>query len=78
MSKYRNFTEEEIKWINSLQRCMKKAPKLLFMFVGGTSGSMDIFPKDINNERYWDGLSIDINAPFLRIKTNIEMDGGDY
>lgn len=76
--KYRDFTEEELKWIKSLERCMKKAPSTLFMFVGGTNGTMEIYPKDNNNKRYFKGYSVDSNAPNVRIKSNIEMDGGDW
>lgn len=81
MKEYREFTDEEKKWIESLQRCMNKAPNTLFMFVGGSNGSMVIYPKDENNDRYMtDGRSagVDGYAPSVSIKSNIEMDGGDW
>ena len=74
---YRDFTEEEVKWIKSLKRVMKKAPDTLFMFLG--SGSMVIYPLDENNQRYLtnDG-SIDGLATNDHVNSPMEMDGGDW
>lgn len=74
---YRYFTNEELKWINSFQKIMKKAPDTLFMFVGG-SYFINIFSKDENNCRYMNGSSVDGKAPCISIETDMECDGGDF
>ncbi len=75
---YRAFTTEEEKWIKSLQRCMNKAPETLFMFVGGSCGSMVVYTKDEENHRYMIGGGVDGSAPNVGILSPIEMDGGDW
>lgn len=76
---YREFTDEELKWIRSLERCMKKAPESLFMFVGGSCGTMTIYPKNEENDRYMNEFgSVDGLAPSVGIYSKIEMDGGDW
>lgn len=75
--RYREFTEEEKKWIKSFQRVMKKAPTTLFMFVG--SGSVVVYSKDENNERYMtESGSVDGYATNEIIRTKMICDGGDW
>lgn len=73
---YREFTDEELKWIKSLQRCMNKAPENLFIFAAG--GSFSIYPKDENGNRYMVGGSVDSNAPSEIVNMPCESDGGDW
>lgn len=74
---YRDFTDQEIKWIKSLERVMKKAPDTLFMFIG--AGSMIIHPLKENGNRYiTDTGAMDGNAPGEYIPTKMVMDGGDW
>ncbi len=72
---YREFTKTETKWLNSFKRVMEKAPSTLFMFVGG---DVLIGTKDENNERYIDGGSMDSNANWESVPTDMEVDGGDW
>lgn len=73
---YRKFTPDELKWIRSLERVMKKAPNTLFIFI---AGGMFIFCKDEFNERYMtESGSMDADAPCQTISSEIEMDGGDF
>ena len=71
MKEYRDFTEEEIKWIKSLKRLMRKAPQI-FLFVA--NGTMCILPERYINEFG----SIDHKAPCENIPTSCEVDGGDW
>lgn len=76
---YREFTKEEEKWIKSLERVMKKAPKTLFMFCGGSNGTMYVMTKDEENERYTvESRGMDSNAPCKVIDCGCEVDGGDW
>jgi len=76
MKKYREFTQDELKWIRSLERVMKKAPDTLFMFI---AGGMFIFCKDEYNKRYMTETgSMDANALCQTIDSEIDMDGGDF
>ena len=71
MKKYRQFTEEEIKWCKSFESLMNKAPKDLFMFVGAGFA--------IYSERVMtDGGAVDDNCPSFSITTPMTYDGGDY
>lgn len=74
---YRDFTESELKWIKSLQRVMKKAPRGLFMFVGD---SVTILPMDENRERYiTDSRGMDnCDGKGIHISTPMVTDGGDW
>lgn len=74
---YRQLTNKEKKWIESFKRVMKKAPDTLFLFAG--RGTVDIYAKDENNERYMtkDG-SVDADAPGDSAPSAIESDGGGY
>lgn len=74
--KYRQFTEEEEKWIREFKKTMGKAPETLFMFI---AGGVLIGVKDENNERYlkYDG-SMDNEQPWIHVKTKMEVDGGDW
>lgn len=73
MADYRQFTEDEIKWLNKLQRVMKSAPKdtKMFMFVGA---GITIYPERIMTA----SGGVDGDAPSVTIQTNIETDGGDW
>jgi hypothetical protein len=74
---YREFTDEERKWIKSFKRVMKKAPDSLFMFVG--SGAVVIYTKDEHGRRYMNSYgSVDGDAPDVQILTDMECDGGDW
>lgn len=76
MKKYREFTQDELKWIRSLERVMKKVPDTLFMFI---AGGIFIFCKDEYNERYiTESGSMDADASCQTIFSEIEMDGGDF
>jgi hypothetical protein len=77
---YREFTEEELIWIKSFQRIMKKAPNTLFMFVGGSQGTCYIYPKKPDGDRYMTGRGggVDSNAPSIDVVSPMEMDGGDW
>jgi hypothetical protein len=76
---YREFTKEEEKWIRSLERVMKKAPNTLFMFCGGSYGSMYIMTKDENNQRYLaPGGAMDSKTTLTEISCGCEVDGGDW
>jgi hypothetical protein len=71
MEKYREFTDEEKKWINKLKRLMNKAPNV-FLYVA--NGTMYILP-----ERYiTESGGIDCKAPCKRILTSCEVDGGGW
>lgn len=75
MIKYREFTEDELKWIKSFQRVMKKAPETIFMFVGT---GVTIYPLDENNNRYMTEFGgVDGYANGIGIDTPMENDGGD-
>lgn len=79
MTEYREFTKKELKWIDRLKKLMSKAPDTLFMFVGGSSGSMYIYTKDENNDWYMSETGgVDDYAPCQSIESPIEMDGGDW
>jgi hypothetical protein len=72
----REFTEDELKWLKSLNRVMKKAPDTLFMFVG--AGQV-IYPKDENNNRYQSDIGGVLGCDeYFMVDTPMEMDGGDY
>ena len=74
--KYRKYTEEELKWINSFKRVMKKAPSTLFLFVGA---GVTVFPKDEHNDRYMTEFGgVDGEADGIDISTKMDCDGGDY
>jgi hypothetical protein len=74
---YRTFTEEELKWIKRFRRVMNQAPDTLLLFCG--SGTMIVYTKDENNERYMtDFRAVDDDAPCMEITTNMEADGGDW
>lgn len=76
---YRQFTEDELKWVKSLERVMKKAPSTLFMFVGGSNGTMVIYPKNEDNVRYMTKHGgVDDEAPNKHVSSKCEMDGGDW
>ncbi len=76
---YRDYSKEELAWIKSLERVMAKAPNTLFMFVGGSNGTMVIYPKNEDNERYMNAEgAVDGNAPSTHISSKCEMDGGDW
>lgn len=76
MSKYRSFTDKEIKWINRFEKLMDLAPETLFLFVGA---GQTIFAKDYNNEVYRTASGgVDGNANNVSISTPMECDGGDY
>ena len=70
--KYREFTEDELKWIASLKRLMKKAPPRLFIFVG--SSDFYVFSERVMTPEG----SVDQYAPSISISASCEMDGGDY
>jgi hypothetical protein len=73
---YRDFTEEELKWIKSFERVMKKAPSSLLMFVGT---GIYIHPLKENGERYIGSFGeIDGQAPSVLVQTPMDADGGDY
>lgn len=73
---YREFSEEETKWLKSFKRIMKKAPDTLFLFV---SGGVLIGTKDENNERYIaESGGMDNDANWENVPTNMEVDGGDW
>lgn len=69
---YRDFTQEEIRWINKFKRVMKGAPKNLFMFVG--SGSVSIYSERVMADR--GGVNQDV--PSEEILTPMVCDGGDF
>ena len=74
---YRTFTQEELKWIKSFQRCMNKAPENLFIFAG--SGDFVVYPKDENGDRYMNRVgSVDEYAPNINVTMPCESDGGDW
>ena len=74
---YREFTQEERKWIRSFEKIMKKAPSSLFLFIA--SGEPIIFPKDEYGSRYVSqNKSMDNCAPSVFIRTNMDCDGGDF
>ena len=76
MTQYRQFTDQELQWIRSFERVMKKAPDSLFLFVGV---DIAVYSKDENNQRYVTSAgAIDDNAPNVTILSSIEYDGGDY
>jgi len=73
---YREFTEEETKWLNSFQRVMKRAPETLFMFV---AGGILVGTLDENNERYLAEVNaMDSKANWVSVPTKMEVDGGDW
>jgi len=76
--KYREFTEEERKWVTKLKKLMQdKACGNLFLFIG--SGSMVIYTSDDKTGVYMTDMGgVDGNAPSFNIKTKIECDGGDW
>lgn len=75
--KYREFTKEEINWINSFQRCMNKAPKNLFIFAG--SGAFVVYPKDENGDRYMTSYGgVDQEPDSINVTMPCESDGGDW
>ncbi len=71
MKEYREFTEDELKWIRSFERVMAKAPSKLFMFVGA---GIVIYSGRVHNEHG----NVDGNAPNRGIQTPMSYDGGDY
>lgn len=71
---YREFTEEEMKWIKSFERIMKKAPTSLFLFVGP---GIVIHAKE-NGQRPMNGGVVDTISTSYDISTPMEFDGGDY
>ena len=74
---YREFSEEEEKWIRSFQRVMKKAPSSLFFFIA--SGTPIVFTTDENGNRYVSSnKSMDQDAPSVLIITDMDCDGGDF
>ena len=76
MKKYRDFTELELKWINSFERVMKKAPNTLFLFA---AGGINILTLDKNGNRYiGENRSMDQMGPLITIETKMQVDGGDW
>lgn len=73
---YREFTNEEIRWINSFKRVMGEAPRTLFMFV---AGGVLIGTLDEKNERYIEKSGgMDSKANWISVPTKMEVDGGDW
>jgi len=71
MTEYRDFTKNELKWINSFQKVMESAPNTLFLFVGA---GQTIFAKDENNKVYMSKSGgVDSLANSISIKTPMEM-----
>jgi len=76
MDNYREFTEEEIKWIKSFRRVMKKAPNSLILFAGGY---LAICPLDENNKRYEDNTGgMDGMVRTENIHTKMLFDSVDW
>lgn len=76
-TEYRQFTDEELTWIKRFRRVMNQAPDTLFMFNG--SGSLIVYTKDENNDRYVTAHgAVDDDAPCMEITTTMETDGGDW
>jgi hypothetical protein len=77
MAEYRDFTEEELKWIKSFQRVMKKAPKSLFLFAG--DGLLVVYTRSEESKRYMTEYGgVDGYAPNKHIPTQMDVDGGDW
>lgn len=77
MSEYREFTEEELKWIKSFQRVMQKAPSSLFLFCEDINVfiiAMDANNRPIMTERG----AYDSEASRISIKTPMYHDGGGF
>lgn len=75
---YRKFSKREETWLKKLDQLMRKAPKTIFMFVGGSRG-LEFYTKDENNHRYMtERNSVDGFATNFSISPPFECDGGDY
>lgn len=73
---YRQFTDNELKWIKSFERVMKKAPDTLFLFIGAGN---TVFAKDEANNRYiTEAGGMDGYATSVDIQTPMDCDGGDF
>jgi hypothetical protein len=72
MKKYREFTKNELDWVNKLEKVMQKAPPELFMFAGG--GRLFIY----SERAMTNSGGVDRNAPSMLISPNCMIDGGDW
>lgn len=73
--KYRQFTKQDLKWIERFEKVMKDAPPELFMFIGGT---IDICIFSEMRMRGGVGGGVDPDTPHVLIPTPMYIDGGDF
>lgn len=74
-AKYRQFTKQDLMWIEQFRKVMKDAPPELFMFIGGTIDICVFSEMKIKGGR---GGGIDPDVPHVLIPTPMTIDGGDF